>query len=70
MAPVSTTHAVVRSLVGAGLMLAPGAVQWQRVAQKVALPLLLSIGVADTISALLPPRSTASVGTGLGSRVR
>lgn len=51
--PVSTTHAIVGSLVGAGLVLTPSSVQWQGVAQKVALPLLLSIVVAYTISVLL-----------------
>ncbi|MEU5948045.1 inorganic phosphate transporter [Micromonospora sp. NPDC047465] len=51
--PVSTTHAIVGSLVGAGLVLAPSAVQWQGVARKVVLPLLLSIVVAYTISVVL-----------------
>jgi PiT family inorganic phosphate transporter len=51
--PVSTTHAIVGSLVGAGLVLAPSSVQWHGVAKKVALPLLLSIVVAYGISVLL-----------------
>ncbi|WP_306215269.1 inorganic phosphate transporter [Actinoplanes sp. RD1] len=51
--PVSTTHAMVGSLVGAGLILAPSAVQWSGVAQKVVLPLLLSIVVAYGISLAL-----------------
>lgn len=51
--PVSTTHAIVGSLVGAGLVLAPSAVQWQDVGRKVVLPLLLSIVVAYSISAVL-----------------
>lgn len=51
--PVSTTHAIVGSLVGAGLVLAPSSIQWSGVARKVLLPLLLSIVVAYLISAVL-----------------
>jgi inorganic phosphate transporter, PiT family len=51
--PVSTTHSIVGSLVGAGLLLAPNAVRWSGVAQKVVLPLLLSIGVAYLIALVL-----------------
>ncbi len=51
--PVSTTHAIVGALVGAGLVLAPSSVLWQGVAQKVVRPLLLSIVVAFGISVLL-----------------
>lgn len=51
--PVSTTHAIVGSLVGAGLVFDTSSVQWQGVAQRVVLPLLLSIVVAYTISVLL-----------------
>ncbi|WP_033346013.1 inorganic phosphate transporter [Catenuloplanes japonicus] len=51
--PVSTTHAIVGSLVGAGFVLAPGSVQWSGVVQKVVLPLLLSIVVAYALSLVL-----------------
>lgn len=51
--PVSTTHAIVGSLVGAGLVLAPESVHWSAVAQKVVRPLLLSIVVAYGVSLLL-----------------
>ncbi len=51
--PVSTTHAIVGSLVGAGLVLAPSTVQWSGVMQKVVLPLLLSIAVAYGVSLIL-----------------
>ena len=51
--PVSTTHAIVGSLVGAGLQLPGAAVHWHAVVQKVALPLALSIVVAYGISVAL-----------------
>ena len=51
--PVSTTHAIVGSLVGAGLVLTPSSVHWGGVVQKVVLPLLLSIAVAYAISLVL-----------------
>jgi PiT family inorganic phosphate transporter len=44
--PVSTTHAIVGALVGAGFSLAPGAVVWGTLPGRVAGPLLLSVGVA------------------------
>jgi inorganic phosphate transporter, PiT family len=49
--PVSTTHALVGSLVGAGLVLGRSAVQWHGVLQKVVIPLLTSIVVAYAIAA-------------------
>jgi PiT family inorganic phosphate transporter len=49
--PVSTTHAIVGALVGAGIQLAPGAVNWGALLSNVAGPLLASIGVAYLISA-------------------
>lgn len=51
--PVSTTHAIVGALVGAGLLLASDAVQWDGVLQKTLMPLLLSIAVAYGLSLLL-----------------
>lgn len=50
--PVSTTHAIVGALVGAGLVAAPGAIQWGALATKAAVPLLASVGVAFALSAL------------------
>lgn len=51
--PVSTTHAIVGALLGAGLLLAPGAINWSSLAVKVAVPLLASILVAYLLTALL-----------------
>lgn len=51
--PVSTTPAIVGSLVGAGLGLAPGAVAWGSLPGRVVQPLLLSIGVAYLVSLVL-----------------
>ena len=51
--PVSTTHALVGSLVGAGLLFAPGAIHWDGILIKVVTPLLVSIVVAYGISAVL-----------------
>src|SRR3954462_4247066 len=44
--PVSTTHALVGSLVGAGLLFAPGSVAWSGLGTRVAIPLLASIAVS------------------------
>jgi len=49
--PVSTTHAIVGALIGAGIQLAPGAVNWGVLFTSVAVPLLASIGVAYAASA-------------------
>lgn len=54
--PVSTTHALLGSLLGAGLVLAPGAVRWQSLIATVAAPLLVSAVVAYLLSALLNRR--------------
>jgi len=51
--PVSTTHALVGSLIGAGLLFAPEAIHWGGLLTKVVTPLLVSIVVAYGISALL-----------------
>jgi PiT family inorganic phosphate transporter len=51
--PVSTTHAIVGSLVGAGLLLSADAVRWDGVLQKTLMPLLISIAVAYALSLLL-----------------
>ena len=49
--PVSTTHALVGSMVGAGLL--AGTVLWSSIWVKVALPLLASIAVSYLLSAFL-----------------
>lgn len=51
--PVSTTHALVGSLVGAGLVLGPATIAWASLATKVAVPLGLSVVMAYTASAVL-----------------
>ncbi|WP_424533458.1 inorganic phosphate transporter [Sphaerisporangium viridialbum] len=51
--PVSTTHALVGALLGAGSLFASSAVQWNGLVMKVVVPLLLSILVAYAISAVL-----------------
>lgn len=54
--PVSTTHALVGALLGAGLLAAPNEVRWLSLVGKVAVPLLLSTAVAYVLSALLTRR--------------
>lgn len=51
--PVSTTHAIVGALVGGGLVLGPGTVNWHALAPRVVEPLLLSVVVAYGISLVL-----------------
>ena len=51
--PVSTTHAIVGALVGAGTMLASHAVDYGVIWPKVAQPLLLSVAAAYGISFVL-----------------
>lgn len=51
--PVSTTHAIVGALVGAGLVASPAAIRWGSLATRVAIPLLGSAAVAFTLSTLL-----------------
>lgn len=48
--PVSTTHAIIGSLLGAGLLFAPTAVAWSGLAPRLVVPLLLSIAVSYTLS--------------------
>src|SRR5499426_654276 len=50
---VSTTHAIVGSMIGAGLFLAPLSIRWVSMATRVAIPLLVSIAVSFALSALL-----------------
>ena len=49
--PVSTTHAIIGSLLGAGLLFAPTAIAWSSLAPRLAAPLVLSIAVSYAISA-------------------
>ncbi|MFC6064098.1 inorganic phosphate transporter [Streptomyces ochraceiscleroticus] len=51
--PVSTTHALVGSLLGAGAVFASSAVQWNSLVAKVVQPLLISIAVAYGVSLAL-----------------
>lgn len=51
--PVSTTHAIVGALVGAGLAIGADAVAWSALASRVAGPLLISVVVAYVASAAL-----------------
>jgi len=51
--PVSTTHAIVGALIGAGLLLAPTAVQWHALLPRVVIPLLASSALAYAASAVI-----------------
>jgi PiT family inorganic phosphate transporter len=51
--PVSTTHAIVGALLGAGLLLESGVVHWSALVTKVAAPLLLAAVLAFAVSGLL-----------------
>jgi PiT family inorganic phosphate transporter len=57
--PVSTTHALIGGLVGAGLVLGPATIAWASLATQVVVPLVLSVVVAYAASGalgLLPGR--------------
>lgn len=51
--PVSTTHALIGALLGAGLLLASDSIAWSAIPQKLVVPLLTSVGVAYAISLVL-----------------
>lgn len=51
--PVSTTHAIVGSMIGAGLLMAPVSIRWVSMATRVAIPLLVSVALSYALSALL-----------------
>ena len=51
--PVSTTHALIGSLLGAGTVFASSAVQWNAILVKLVGPLLLSVVVAYGLTVLL-----------------
>ena len=49
--PVSTTHAIIGSLLGAGLLFSPSAIAWSSLVPRLAVPLLLSIVASYALSA-------------------
>jgi len=51
--PVSTTHAIIGSLLGAGALYAPTTIAWSGILPKLVIPLLLSIIVSYLFSAAL-----------------
>lgn len=51
--PVSTTHAIIGSLLGAGVLFSPESVAWGSVAARLVVPLLLSIAISYALSATL-----------------
>ena len=51
--PVSTTHAIIGSLIGAGVIYAPASVEWAALLPRLAGPLLLSIAASYILSATL-----------------
>jgi PiT family inorganic phosphate transporter len=51
--PVSTTHAIIGSLIGAAMVYAPASVMWASVAPRLATPLLLSVVLSYSLSASL-----------------
>ncbi len=62
--PVSTTHALIGGMVGAGLLMSTGGVSWSAVGSKLVTPLLVSIVVAYAITLIL------AVATGAASKRR
>lgn len=62
--PVSTTHALIGGMVGAGLLMSTGGVSWSAVGSKLVTPLLVSIVVAYAITLIL------TVATGAASKRR
>jgi PiT family inorganic phosphate transporter len=63
--PVSTTHAIIGSLLGEGMFYAPTSVAWGNVAPRLAMPLLVSIAMSYGLSAafnrIFAQRSAQSV---------
>src|SRR5574341_1202207 len=49
--PVSTTHAIIGSLLGAGLLFAPNMIAWSILVPRLVVPLMLSIAVSYALSA-------------------
>jgi len=71
--PVSTTQSIVGALVGAGLVLGSGVVDWGALPETIVVPSLLAIGAAYGISCLLnlvrfPARDCVCVGIGRPSQ--
>lgn len=65
--PISTTHALIGALVGAGAIFAPGELQWSALGTRYFLPLLLSPLLALVGAALLYPLARV-LGRALGIR--
>lgn len=65
--PVSTTHALVGALLGAGALFASSAVQWTSLLTKVVQPLLVTILVAFAVSAILA-RIARAIATRVAAR--
>lgn len=51
--PVSTTHAIIGSLLGAGMLFAPASVAWGALVPKLATPLLISVAGSYAFSWIL-----------------
>ena len=51
--PVSTTHAIVGSLVGAGVLFSPATISWSAIGARMAIPLIASVGLSYGLSAAL-----------------
>ncbi|EWM19020.1 inorganic phosphate transporter [Kutzneria sp. 744] len=67
--PVSTTHALVGSLLGAGLVFASSSLHWDVLLNKVVGPLLLSVLAAYVISAIVSYGSRVLAGRTLAKEV-
>lgn len=53
--PVSTTHALIGALLGAGLLASPMGIEWEQLTNKLLLPLLVSPVLAVTLALLIYP---------------
>lgn len=67
--PVSTTHALVGSLLGAGLVFASSSLHWDVLLNKVVEPLLLSVLAAYVVSAIVSYGSRVLAGRTLAKEV-
>jgi len=60
--PVSTTHAIVGSLIGAGVIaLGSDFIAWEKVGKKIVLPLLISPFISITLAIVLSPLLKSSL---------
>jgi PiT family inorganic phosphate transporter len=67
--PVSTTQSIVGALVGSGLVLGSGVIDWGALPEKILLPTALAIGIAYGISfllSLIPRRVPECICVGAG----